>query len=362
MWSTKSELEAALRDSQLGDWAPRLAELARDCIIFVPGPIEEGAAAPIGASRLGGEPDLPPNVDWPTRPPINAEPRYAGPVPGSVLLGPRHWLHRLFRTQDWRRVSQQWERAREAEKDRRNRAWPLSFVAQIDFAELHAARSLDGFPPAGRLLLFCDGVDFPWGAREEQVHARVVFTELPADRLQRRRHPQEFDEAGDDPMFRDQFVFKPRILRPTAWLLPPPLGVAEQRVWASPKWPAWPAYQQFWRDLYTRHPETFGRDGERIHQVGGVAFSIQQPVEAECAKFADDNARPRRWWHSDVYMCAPTKEHLARAVEWQLVLQIDSDDKAGIQWGDAGRLYLCAHRQDVAARRFDRCWMVAQCY
>jgi uncharacterized protein YwqG len=43
-------------------------------------------------------------------------------------------------------------------------------------------------------------------------------------------------------------------------------------------------------------------------------------------------------------------------------LQIDSDWKAGMTWGDMGRLYLCARKHDLIARRFDQCWMDMQCY
>jgi uncharacterized protein YwqG len=79
-----------------------------------------------------------------------------------------------------------------------------------------------------------------------------------------------------------------------------------------------------------------------IHQVGGTAFSIQEPMEAETANFAGD---------------AP-----AMADNWQLILQISSDIDAGMEWGDMGRLYLSARKQDLIARRFDQCWMVMQCY
>jgi hypothetical protein len=145
------------------------------------------------------------------------------------------------------------------------------------------------------------------------------------------------------------FVFKSRILRPTAWLLPPPDGsrellalqAREPGAWAY-QGPAFSAYDRFWSDLYARHPEQFGAQGDMIHQVGGTALSIQQPVEAEVARFAGD---------------APE-----RADDWQLILQIDSDIEAGMEWGDVGRLYLCARKHDLVARRFDRCWMIMQCY
>jgi len=361
MWSNKAELEAALRAAGLGEWASRLAALARHSIIFVPGSIEDRAAAPIGASRLGGQPDLPPDVDWPARPPVDVE-GTAGPVPGGLLLGPRHWLRRLFRTQDWKRVSQQWEGTRQAVSDVRNRAWPLSFVAQIDFAEVNAVHALDGFPSAGRLLLFCDPYDWPWGATEDQARVRVIFTEVPAERLQRRRPPQEFDEPSARQVMPTGYVFRPRVLCPTVWLLPPPLAFAEQpRAWAPPKWPAWSAYEQFWRDLYARHPKTIGPRGEMIHQMGGTAFSIQHPVEAECVKFAEHSPRSSRRRRGDVHVHAPAGD-LVRASDWQLVLQIDSDVEVGMEWGDVGRLYLCAPKYDLATARFDRSWMVMQCY
>jgi hypothetical protein len=303
----------------------------------------------LGASRLGGEPDIPSDVDWPLRPAFEPEWDWTGPMPGRVLLGPRHWLHRLFRTQRWKQSSESWNRSRQAERDIRSRAWPLSFVAQIDFAELHAVHALDGFPAAGRLLLFCDPFDWPWGKEDDQSRARAVFTEQPVERLQRRRPPREFDGPEAKQVMPRGYVFKPRILRPTAWLLPPPLRSAELSrlsgeapgAW-SYTGPVFSAYRQFWGDLYARYPDIFGEQGEMIHQAGGPAFSIQEPVEGECARLAGDTP--------------------AKADDWQLILQIDSDIDAGMEWGDVGRLYLSARKQDLIARRFDRCWMIMQCY
>jgi len=351
IWSNTSELEDALRDAGLGEWAPRLVQLARHCIVLVPGPLADGAKAPLGACRLGGEPDMPPDVDWPVRPPVLEKTAsiLAGAMPGHVLLGPRHWLHRLLRTQRWRQATQEWERSRQAEREIRSRAWPLSFVAQIDFAELHAVHTLDGFPATGRLLLFCDPLDWPWGEPEDQARVGALFTQLPAKRLQRRPSPPEFDTPEARRMMPRGYVCKPRTLRPTAWLLPPPQGSRELlrlQAEAPAAWAyqadAFSAYGRFWSDVYARHPETFSPRGDMIHQVGGTAFSIQEPVEQACAKFAGDAAEG--------------------ADNWQLVLQIDSDIEVGMEWGDVGRLYLCARRVDLAALQFDRCWMVMQCY
>ena len=368
MWSTTSELESALRIAGLGEWAPRLAQLATRCIILAPGPVQAATNAPLGGCRLGGEPDMPPDIGWPTRPPFIGEAGYAGPYPADIMLGRWHWLHRLFRSRRWKDAMEGWERSQQAERNVRSRTWPLSFIAQVDFAEVHAALALDGFPPAGRLLFFCDAFDWPWGKREDQSRMRVIFTELPAERLERRRSPREFDQPEARLLMPRGYVFKSRTLRPTAWLLPPSwrsrqllgLEAEDPDGWAY-KGDVFSAYDQFWRELYAQHPEIFGPSGDMIHQVGGTAFSIQEPVEAECVKFVE-HAPGRRGRQGHTEMYRPSKEHLARAADWQLVLQIDSDIRVGMEWGDVGRLYLCARKHDLTASRFDRCWMIMQCY
>jgi hypothetical protein len=104
MWSTRQELEAVLAQAGLGEWSPRLAAAARHAIVLEPGPVEEGVDAPIGASRVGGMPDLPCGVPWPWRPALDQ---------GTY-------------------------------KEHARRPWPLSFVAQTDFAEIRAAGGRKG--------------------------------------------------------------------------------------------------------------------------------------------------------------------------------------------------------------------------
>jgi len=152
MWTTRKELEAVLARTGLGEWSPRLAAAARHAMILEPGPVEEGADAPIGASRLGGTPDLPAEVPWPWRPAL----------PDRTVF-----------------------------KDHLGRPWPLSFVAQIDFAEILSAGGLEGFPSSGRLLFFCDPIE-TWG----MTGASVMFIIEPTHRLGRRDFPVEFSDPA----------------------------------------------------------------------------------------------------------------------------------------------------------------------
>jgi uncharacterized protein YwqG len=354
MWSTRDELEAVLSQYGLGDWSPRLAAAACYAIILEPGPVEEGADAPIGASRIGGMPDLPPELPWPSR-------------PGFLNPG---WV--------W--------------KEHAARPWPLSFIAQVDFSKIHRAGGLEGFPSSGRLLLFCDPIEYPWGmTAEDQACASVMFLAEEADQLRRRAFPAEFSGPQPSRLQWIDFIFRPRRLTPKLWLLPPPIGSREFIAFDGlhAHGPERDAYQHFWNDLAARHPNALGAHwpsaGGTIHQVGGIAFPIGDPVDTDCVKYGEDdysNHQTVRAWvergrkdgppiqwpdfeeQDRAFRAFEAREratHFERADSWQLLLQVDSDLDAGMEWGDLGRIYVCIRRHDLAERRFERCWTILQC-
>ncbi len=49
------------------------------------------------------------------------------------------------------------------------------------------------------------------------------------------------------------------------------------------------------------------------------------------------------------------------AADWELLLQVDSDDRADMMWGDVGRLYFLMRSQDLESREFEKAWLVFQC-
>jgi uncharacterized protein YwqG len=51
----------------------------------------------------------------------------------------------------------------------------------------------------------------------------------------------------------------------------------------------------------------------------------------------------------------------AGAADWKLLLQVDSEERAGMMWGDMGRLYFMIHKGDLQHRRFDDVWLILQC-
>ncbi|MEV6647571.1 YwqG family protein [Amycolatopsis sp. NPDC051371] len=83
------------------------------------------------------------------------------------------------------------------------------------------------------------------------------------------------------------------------------------------------------------------------HQVGGFALPVQGAVENEIA--------------AEVLGSYQDPRLAEEAARWVLLAQIDSDDKAGMTWGDAGMLYWMIRTDDLEAGRFDRARCTMQC-
>ena len=49
------------------------------------------------------------------------------------------------------------------------------------------------------------------------------------------------------------------------------------------------------------------------------------------------------------------------AADWRLLFQVDSQDEAGMMWGDLGRRYYWIRHEDLTARNWDRTWLILQC-
>lgn len=86
------------------------------------------------------------------------------------------------------------------------------------------------------------------------------------------------------------------------------------------------------------------------HRIGGYPMPLQGAVEYEAAHAPASDGTPR--------------DDAARAdLAGRLVLlaQIDSDGRAGMSWGDAGRLYWLIDPHDLAERRFEAATFTWQC-
>ncbi len=190
---------------------------------------------------------------------------------------------------------------------------PLHFIGQLDFEDLANTRGepLPGFPERGLLAFFFDAINQPWGEPGDEELWAVFFVPDPSDAV-----------ALDEPAFE----------RP----LPHPTALAPSTLesWPDLFDPRFPLDEESEPDpvidAYIERQDA--RCGEWPTQVGGYPSWVQQGD--------DDKSRD----------------------EWVLLWQIgDSDGSSPYEWYGGGSLYLFVRRQDLAARRFDRCWCLVQC-
>jgi uncharacterized protein YwqG len=89
------------------------------------------------------------------------------------------------------------------------------------------------------------------------------------------------------------------------------------------------------------------------HRLGGHAHSIQEPVELDVAQAQLGVRAP--------YDNDRTLRAVEEAQRWTLLAQIDSDDDAGMRWGDVGTLYWLIRPEDLASGNFEASLFTSQC-
>jgi hypothetical protein len=193
---------------------------------------------------------------------------------------------------------------------------PLAFLAQIDLADV--ARVLPDSPlAAGHLWFFYDVKEEPWGYDANHAGgARVLFR--PSGTLLRPSTPPE-GLAETFPLCALTFE---------AYEDPP--GLDEEKPPISLDEPASERYGAVREFLSSG-------TGGTAHKLLGHADPVQGPMEPRCEELAGPGA-------------------------WRLLLQLESDDTAGLMWGDTGRLYFWIRDEDLHACRYDRTWTILQCH
>jgi uncharacterized protein YwqG len=131
--------------------------------------VDDQSNPPLGATRIGGTPDLPKDMAWPLRP----VPRNIDAVAGAG--GSNHGDHIRAHL---------------------SRELPFDFTAQIDLAEAaKLGKIAKGLPDQGRLLFFCDVTVIPWRSGAESC--RVIWDRSPVASLERKARPQAMIELAE---------------------------------------------------------------------------------------------------------------------------------------------------------------------
>lgn len=279
-----------------------------------------------GLSKIGGLPDLPANVDWPVRDAYKLRDRG---IPDLSAKDDRSGRLAAYY------ASPQ----------------PLSFLAQIDLAEIAPVLPAEpGLPTAGMLYFFYDAVYEAWGYDPYDAPGFAVIYSEAASRLA----PRDPPTIGETPE-----AFPVRRLKPHRTLTAAPFLPYYRELLGIPS-EAWEEYANLVVDFHSVAEERARRSGVPPmpdHRFMGWPDIVQNEMEPECALVTGGI-----YCGSEKgYASEEAKRILAEPNDWRLLLQIDSDEDHGMLWGDAGKLYFWIREQDLAARDFERCWLIQQC-
>jgi uncharacterized protein YwqG len=256
-----------------------------------------GGAALADGSRLGGTPVLPDDFSWPT----------------------------------WR-------------------GKPQSFIGQVKLEEMPAAGL--PLPDSGVLSFFYASDQSTWGfdPADEGSATTVWFPDVTA--LKDRVFPSDLDSQGR---------FKPQALQlDLEWTVPavfsmeidyrhPQGALVVGREHVSP---------QIDVDALDRLTEQLGGPLEGPHhRMFGYPEQIQNEMRTECALVTNGI-----YVGDPSFVSDPRRAQLEEGAEaWQLLLQVDSDERLGTEWGDVGRIYYWIRKDDLEERRFSKSWLILQC-
>lgn len=264
----------------------------------------------LGASRLGGVPDLPPGTIWPC-----------------------------------------------------NGEWPLEMIAQINLSDAAGCFHLPDLPANGWLVFFYEDHKFTPFTRSRPEGWRpcqIIYFDGAVDGLVRLdpppRPPRKRGWIG-------RLLFGP----PKPHLHYEPCTIRLERKFqlvhdedeeASDRADVggedearWLAHEKMWESI--GHWSLGDRSGEPRHSLRGNASPIQGPMRREAEETARDLGLLETGGDS-------AEE---RQSDWELLLEIDSDeDGPGWMWGDVGRLYFWIRRQDLAVRDFSKVSSIEQCH
>jgi len=374
-----------------------LTEQAAPAVLLVTTPAAE-ETIPLGGSKIGGAPDLPPGMSWPVRPPYpDAEkkrdrhrssigstlakagiaPDWMSPEDGKRYVEEMRKIERDVGEEALRKMGPEAaammrpifeeqrnytpERAREATRLEALQAQlvgensPLSFIAQLDLAALAGEPGFDpDLPKHGRLLLFYDLFEQPTGFEPgARVGFRLIWDETPAASLRRAPVPAALQDINDPDW---SVLLKPARVMPRSVMTPiTPYEDAwdaipiEDRLFRNEdgKEPYW-AYS-FWLSRFGSPDE--GRAG---HQLGGWPRPLQNGMKST-AQLAFNGLEAG---NSEAFKTEKVKELMKGVADWKLVLQLGLDDAVGL---NNGAYYVLMRREDILARRFNNAWVVYQC-
>lgn len=222
---------------------------------------------------------------------------------------------------------------------------PIDFLLQLNLSELRNMEMARLLPRSGVLTFFYDLEAEPWGYRlADKSRFKVVHFPETSTFVERKR------PDGEAPCLDERCLdFFPRISVPH--LRSQAGDLLELRSQMS-DWEL-ERYAKFASEYERRQGPPLS---DTNHHFLGYSENIQNDMQIQAQLVTNGITDGGN-------MADPGRAELeAGAADWVLLLQMDSDPSANLNWGDEGMLYFWIPRQDLRDRKFDRVWAVLQSY
>ncbi|HEX8230680.1 MAG TPA: YwqG family protein [Chloroflexia bacterium] len=283
-------------------------------------PVSEDSL-PVGASKFGGQPDLPPEITWP----LSATLVDVEDIPG--------------------------------EDDTPWTGIPLAFLAQLNVPDV-AEHDVEGaLPSSGMLYFFLEVSDETnFGSYvEERDSWRVLYYDGDSSVLVRTPYPIDLPEEGRFSACKVRFGHEITV-PPFESFDYEKLNLSKGIVGTSLE----PMQGVEQANADKSEENSYGAIVQRLYQLSGGdtpahrLLGYPDQIQGDLQKEAEVDSKGLNWdevSNSDVGVS-----------QWRLLLQIDTDEECGWCWGDAGRVYYLIQSDALRARDFSRVWTIVHFY
>lgn len=295
------EFEERLQANGLGKYFDKVKPFLRDTIRLYPQANDEDAIA-IGQTKIGGRPDLPPDITWVTE-------------TNTVKTNEKKFL--IFSNKKEETVTK-----------------PLSFIAQINLTETAPFDKEGLLPKTGLLYFFYSAEQEAWGFDyKDKNKFKVIHWDADFAELKRSEFPTDLPAYSR---------FK----------------ACSVNIQSEVSLPAYEhsVYETFTEEETDKYWEEVYHEGY-MNKLLGYSDPIQGEMELECELVTNGLYCGDPSGFND-----PRAKALeANAKNWRLLLQIDSNEENDMMWGDSGRLYFWIRKDDLMNKHFDKSWFSLQC-
>ncbi|WP_338841181.1 YwqG family protein [Flavobacterium ginsenosidimutans] len=294
------EFKNKLDQNGLGKYFEKLKPFFRSAIRFYDREIDESAMV-IGQTKIGGRPDLPKGINWFTE-------------TNTIERGTKF----LFFDNRKKEII----------------TIPLSFIAQINFSEVSVYDKEGLLPNTGILYFFYCAEQDAWGFDfKDKNKFKTFYWNGNFEELKRCDFPIDLPKYSR--------------FKPTAVEIKHEVNL--------------PCYEdEIYEELEDGEDEKFWEKvyySGSINKLLGYSDNIQGEMELECELVTNGLYCGDPSGYND-----PRAESLEKnAKDWLLLLQIDSNEKNEMMWGDGGRLYFWIKKEDLSKINFENTWFSLQC-